>query len=860
MSSYFNLTIIIESIAFRFSTMMMLNSEKDKKSKISKSKFLLNTGTIFFAILTITLSLACIIGWLSKNLLLIQYIATSRAIAFNAVICYLLLGISIITTFFSMRKISLVLIILAASIATITLFEIIFNIDLHIDMLVVSPFDPISIKYHGRMAPNAALNIDLIAIAIFLLNIRLIKNYSEVCAGGIGLLTLSLSSVFISGYFIILHRAYQWGTSVPIAFVSCVLVIILSLSLIFLSLSKSQERNINIYKFIPFLLTASLIIGIFLIYQATRYEESIHNYGSAIPSIILLVGILFSFLFGGLVESIYMITVQKNHINQDAVLLRATLESTSSGLLVTDMTGKIINCNQQFLEMWGLTNENLKWEINALQRMLGSKFQDEQKFYYKINHSAKYPDEEFIESFKLKNGDILEMHIKKLTLGEKIFGQVWSYMLLHQSKYDALTGLPNKAQLMMTIDQSLRESTPDIKNSYIFLIDVDKFSQINDLFGYSKGDILLMDIAGRLKKNLPKEAVLGRVEGDVFLVFIGASSNENKAMLLIDKLKNVFYAPFDLVGHQVIVGISMGISCYPNDGEDTHLLINNANLALSRAKKIGYNQVQFFTQEMNELALTRMDLESQLQKAVEQKQFINFYQPILDLKTGKIVGVEALARWNHPTRGITLPDEFIPLAEEMGLIYQLGEQLLYAACKQGANWHKSRFKNLNVAVNFSAEQFEGKSLTEKIKDILKDTGFSPNNLEFELTESILMKMTSEEKKELMAINDLEIKMSIDDFGTGYSSFNYIREYPIKKLKIDKIFIKDIDKKPRNAEIVKAIVLMANTLGFTVLTEGVETQKEFEIIRNLNCDQVQGLYVAKPMPAEECTIFMEKFGL
>ena len=420
----------------------------------------------------------------------------------------------------------------------------------------------------------------------------------------------------------------------------------------------------------------------------------------------------------------------------------------------------------------------------------------------------------------------------------------------YMAHHDALTQLPNRLLLQDRIGQAIAKAKRNDEVLALLFVDLDHFKTINDSLGHPIGDRLLQAVARRLLACTRAADTVARIGGDEFVVLLGDLDRPETARHVAQKVLEALSEPLALDGHALQVTPSIGIAAYPSDGEDVETLMRNADTAMYHAKQVGRNNFQFFTQAMNEAAQQRLQLENDLRYAVERGELVLLYQPQLDLRSGGIVGFEALVRWRHPQRGMVAPSEFIPAAEETGLIGAIGEWVLRAACAQAIDWHGAGHTTLQAAVNCSAKQFQEDGFVALIDDILRSSGMPAQRLELEITESVIIHHTAEVNARFQALEDMGVRISIDDFGTGYSSLSYLKRLSIHQLKIDQSFVRDIGTDPNDAAIVSAIVTIAHALGLEVVAEGVETAEQLSFLRAVGCDVAQGYLFSKPMPADE----------
>jgi diguanylate cyclase (GGDEF)-like protein/PAS domain S-box-containing protein len=420
----------------------------------------------------------------------------------------------------------------------------------------------------------------------------------------------------------------------------------------------------------------------------------------------------------------------------------------------------------------------------------------------------------------------------------------------HMAHHDALTQLPNRSLLQDRVGQAIAKAKRNDEVLALLFIDLDRFKTINDSLGHPVGDRLLQTVAKRLLACTRAADTVARIGGDEFVVLLGDLDQPATARHVAQKVLEALSAPLELDGNTLQVTPSIGICTYPVDGEEVETLMRNADTAMYHAKQRGRNNYQFFTQAMNDAAQQRLQLEGDLRHAVERSELTLQYQPQLDLRSGAIVGFEALVRWRHPQRGMLPPSEFIPAAEEAGLIGPIGEWVLRAACAQAVAWLESGHAQMQVAVNCSAKQFQDDGFVAIVERILRESGMPAQRLELEITESIVIQHSEEVNARFRALGDMGVRISIDDFGTGYSSLSYLKRLSIHQLKIDQSFVRDIGKDANDGAIVSAIVTIAHSLGLDVVAEGVETAAQLAFLRAVGCDTAQGYLFSRPLPAED----------
>jgi diguanylate cyclase (GGDEF)-like protein/PAS domain S-box-containing protein len=419
-----------------------------------------------------------------------------------------------------------------------------------------------------------------------------------------------------------------------------------------------------------------------------------------------------------------------------------------------------------------------------------------------------------------------------------------------RANQDTVTGLANRNLLRDRLTQALAFAARYMHQVWVVHLDLDRFKFINDTLGLSAGDELLRQVAARLEGCTRDTDTVARLAADEFVLVLPERSNESTAIHSMQRIMEAVAKPYIIEGHEFFMTTSAGMAVYPSDGEDAETLMKHADIAMYRAKETGRNNYQFYTPAMNERTLERLRLEGDLRLALEHRQFELHYQPQVDLHTGRVHGMEALVRWQHPTYGMVAPGRFIGLAEETGLIVPLGAWVMRTACMQAKAWQDAGHGELRVAVNLSARQFGQKDLVSSIEAILGDSGLAPRCLEIELTESMIMTDVEHAIGVLRDLAKLGVQISVDDFGTGYSSLSYLKRLPIDVLKIDQSFVRDISIDPDDAAIVATIISLAHSLRLQVIAEGVETAGQLEFLRSHGCDAMQGYYFSKPVPAAQ----------
>jgi diguanylate cyclase (GGDEF)-like protein len=552
-------------------------------------------------------------------------------------------------------------------------------------------------------------------------------------------------------------------------------------------------------------------------------------------------------------SDVTLLKQQEATLRQTNYRLDAALENMSQGLCLFDGQDKLEVVNRRFFDIFGLPRDNIEPGVSFSKVLALSKARN--------SHDGTSAAEVLAGQLACMNRHEISTHYYELGDG-RIIASVYSptndggwvatfedvterrqaeAQIVHMARHDTLTDLPNRAMFREKMEQSLARN----EKFAVHFIDLDRFKAVNDTLGHPVGDALLCAVTRRLQMAVRGADILARLGGDEFAI-IQADASPTDATELAGRLVQLMSEPFDMRGNQIVVGASIGIAVAPADGKDSDQLLRNSDMALYRAKSEGRGSYHFFEAEMDAQMQARHALEVDLRKAIFESEFEVHYQPIVDVAKCKYVGFEALVRWNHPRHGMVMPDNFIPVAEDIGLIVPLGEWVLKQACQEATNWPN----DISIAVNLSAAQFRSPTVVYTIVSALATSGLSPTRLELEITETVLLQRDQTILDILHQIRELGVRISMDDFGTGYSSLSYLRSFPFDKIKIDRSFIKGLGNQEDCTAIVRAVTRLGSSLGMTTIAEGVETQAQLEILRAEGCDQVQGFLFSPPMPARD----------
>ncbi len=570
-------------------------------------------------------------------------------------------------------------------------------------------------------------------------------------------------------------------------------------------------------------------------------------------------------------ELLRMIEVMQEEIKkrEDAEsnlrLAANVIESSNEAILITDVDATIIEVNDAFCRVTGYSREEA---LGKNPRLIGSGRHDAE-FWKNMWHTLLTTGHWKGEVWdRRKNGEIFPellsvsvvKHENKVVNYVGIFSDITKIKqtekhLERLAHYDPLTGLANRILFRARLDQAILRAERSGERVALMLLDLDDFKNVNDTLGHPMGDALLSITAKRISDSVRRIDTVARLGGDEFGLVLEAFAEMRSLDFLSSKILARVSEPFSLAGQKIFVSGSIGISLYPDDGKDVDGLLQNADTAMYHTKKRGKNRFSYFSPDMNKRARYRMTMETRLREAIENSEFELHYQPQFNLLTRQLIGCEALVRWRHKSKGLILPNHFITIAEETGLISRIGNWVLQTACDQVRLWKSQRFPEFQVSVNLSGVQIRSENILQDISTIVNRAEIDPKLIELEMTETVLMHDRDRAVELLKKLKSLGLVLSIDDFGTGYSSMAYLKLFPVDKLKIDRSFIRELATDQDDKAIVKAIIAMAQSLKLNVLAEGVETRTQAELLRSYGCQEVQGFYFGRPMPVEEFDHFV-----
>ena len=543
-------------------------------------------------------------------------------------------------------------------------------------------------------------------------------------------------------------------------------------------------------------------------------------------------------------------------LKNDEQLLNTILDNMAHGVLLFDSESRLLVCNQRYVSMYGLTQDAAKVgrslrELLKYRAAAGTFDGDSEDYVARLMENI-LEGKSFSDTVKLGDGRIISVANKPIADGgwlaihEDITErQRADEQIAHMARHDALTDLPNRIMMRERLQHELKR----VKRGEclaVLCLDLDQFKSVNDTLGHPIGDELLKLVADRLRGCTREPDTIARLGGDEFAIIMTQMKEPTDAASLSRRIRELIIRPYQVDGHQIVSDLSIGISIAPIDGTESDILLKNADMALYGAKADGRGTYRFFEPDMNTRMKARRELEMDLRKALHNKEFELYYQPLVTLQTNEISAFEALLRWHHPTRGMISPAEFIPIAEETGLIIPLGEWVLKTACQETVNWPA----HVKVAVNLSPSQLNNRNLVRVVNEALSESGMPARKLQLEITETVLMQNTFSTLATLHELRKLGVQIAMDDFGTGYSSLSYLRSFPFDKIKIDRSFIQDLSNGAGPLAIVHAVAGLANGLNMISTAEGVETQQQLETLQAIGCTEMQGYLFSQARPAKE----------
>ncbi|MBV1908596.1 MAG: EAL domain-containing protein [Kangiellaceae bacterium] len=557
-----------------------------------------------------------------------------------------------------------------------------------------------------------------------------------------------------------------------------------------------------------------------------------------------------------------------NKLAESLSVLNSIFDSTGEAIMGFDNDGVLLRHNRMASQVFESSFKKNEYTTRDILYFIKSKVENPHALIKHIKHVRQIARTNLSGVIELKNGEVFEFHSSAQLVNEDVFGRVWclrnitlakenEMLIKHQAYHDALTDLPNRLLLNDRLGHEISLARRMGHLIAVLFIDLDHFKKINDSLGHQQGDVILIEVAHRIKNCLRSSDTLARLGGDEFVAVLGGLESHKNAARTCSRIINTLQKPFIIEKNNYYISCSIGVSLFPRDDLSSEELIRKADLAMYHAKQQGKGCFQFFDSALERLAHYNLDLENNLRKAVKQNDFEVFYQPKIEVRTGRINGAEALLRWTNDDNKSISPAEFIPLAEQIGLIVPLGYWVIENVCQQIKKWNEQGIENIIVSINLSAQQFKEIDFVIKVQKILRKYNLAGNCLDWEITESILLEDLSSVRDVLIGLKELGASISIDDFGTGYSSLQYLQRLPVDCLKIDRSFIDELSRNPTEESLVNGIISLAHNLQLTVVAEGVEDKKMVDYLVRRNCDFIQGFYYYKPMRAKVMTDLLQQ---
>lgn len=555
-------------------------------------------------------------------------------------------------------------------------------------------------------------------------------------------------------------------------------------------------------------------------------------------------------------------------LSKSLELLLATFEAADDGILVLDNQGSVVIFNKQFASLWQIDPLSIERDSNHILGLICRRLVKPFACSLKTRKAHLNRNYDLLE---INNGTILESYFQTQQLDGQVVGIVLEFrdvtekerakeLAKQKALHDTLTQLPKRSILTCQLSEAITQAKQNSHMLAVMFVDLDRFKIVSDTLGHEISDNLLKVIVQRLKDCIQGEDVIARWGREEFTILFPKINSQKDPEAIASRILEAFKSPFSIGNKPIYVNSHIGIAVYPQHGNYAGTILKKADAALTQARQFGSNNYQYYNPTLNSKAHKLFTLENQLHSALKQNEFLVYYQPIVNVVTGKITKMEALIRWENPELGLLLPDSFIPLAEENGTIIPIGEWVLKTACTQGKTWQKMGLSPIKISANLSVRQFQKPDLVPTILNILEQTKLPPASLELEITESITMHDTESAQAILDQLNDLGISLSMDDFGIGHSSLGYLKKFPFQTLKIDSSLIKDLHSSSQDIAIINAVIALGQGLNLNVIAEGVETTEIRDLLTNMGCEYIQGYLFSKPLPANEATKLLENYSL
>lgn len=826
-----------------------------------------------------SLGIITMIGWIEHIPSLVSTAPNYSLLWFNTSLGFFIVGLGLFLPDVFPRLKSAVLLILGITLtifAGLSLSQDIFNYSLGIDQLFNKPWLDFSAPHPGRMADNNSVSFLLTGLTFVLMS-----RYQK--TGFSILIQLFVFGVFIVGmsallgYFFELKYLYSWYPGAHMSLYAAIGNTIMGLGLWSLMNRDSSydlvamnkvDRKIILLGGISVACVALLTcLIIFAICKNTAIPATAEHEKAYLVLLLGLAMGIFMMYWEVLPLVRRVIYSEKNALAANKLLkeseerFRSAFEFAATGMALISFEGHYLRVNQSLCQILGYSEAELL-DIDSHKLMNLEDLEKEKPFLRQLLE-GEVKTYELEQRFFNKNGELIWVRVNTSLIHDETGHPLYCISQLQNINaekkaeeqlqlmafHDPLTGVANRNKLEQYLHHLISTAQQNQPGFAVIMIDLDKFKKINDSIGHEAGDILLQVVAERLKTTVRATDLVARLGGDEFVIVLTNIKMLEVVAVVAQKILHNILKPIVIRGHEIFTSTSIGISYFPNDGQDIQTLMRNADLALYRAKEQGRNNYQFCTPEMTKNANEKILRQNALNEGMLKDEFILYYQPVMDLQTNKINGIEALLRWRNKEYGSVSTGEIISLCEESGLIIALSEWIIRSACKQVKIWHELGYRPLTVAVNLSPRQFKQANFVKSIVNILQDLTFPPHCLELEITESLIMQDPENTLKILQEFKKVGINISIDDFGTGYSSLSYLKRFSVDKIKIDNSLIRQVPKDETSISIVTAMIAMANKLGIRTIAEGIETPEQYEFLLEEGCSEMQGYYLSRPMPVD-----------
>lgn len=810
---------------------------------------------------TLAIGVATLLGFHPTNIFP-QFDINQPHFAYDSSIGFFIAGVGLLAAFFKQRILTLITGILLLLIALATLINS-YDPNWNLTEFLMGDYIPLNQSFSKPMEFMAALLFIVVGTLFSVLAFKVLKTKIIIIITGIlGVFLTLVGLLHVFGYFLIPYTNDSSHNLLgPLGSNSAIAFTVIGSGIIFLSIYSAQKTQEDFKKIAAIIISIAIAILSLIFWRITiTHQHFAHlSTGIALKNIIKEIGL--ASLLGVAVYFIQKNWLNLRRIKHSYALTKATLEASAEGIIVIDNNGKIIEYNQKFLDMWNIPKKTLQTkEAHLFLNYLYSKIKNKRTTEAAISKMLKHTKTMINIEIKLKNNCIYDMHTFSQPTKDKTIARVFSFHdithikrteneVRYNATHDILTGLTNRVVLLQQIEENIQKSYENNTKLAVLFFDLNRFKLINDSLGHSIGDSLLQSVAQRLRKATRSQDILARLGGDEFVALINELHDEASIQRIVDRYLHVFADPFHLEQHDLIVGCSIGISFYPKDGETAETLLENADLAMYKAKSSRLKH-QWYSAEMHQEIIANLTLENELNHALQRDQFLLFYQPVVDLRSRKINSIEALIRWNHPTLGFKTPNDFVPIAERIGLMPAIGEWIIRNACMQFKKWQEQGVDvGERVCVNIAESQLKQPLFHAKVFEILSEINFDAQQLIIELHENILVEPLHDIQKTIEEIYKMGAHISIDDFGIGHSSLTLLKQLPVNKLKIDKSYVFDLAGNDAAKAMVRAIISIGKDLKLEVLAEGVENTDQLVLLQNYGCEYIQGYYFSKPLEVE-----------